>query len=70
MGALINLLNPKSTLFFGSVFSTALPAQPSTAVLSAVMLLAFATHWLASRTRLRLFHSRRASRLRAATRSA
>ncbi|MGL4574348.1 MAG: LysE family transporter [Burkholderiaceae bacterium] len=42
LGALTNLLNPKSALFFGSVFSTALPAQPSTALLIAVVLLAFA----------------------------
>jgi len=35
LGLLTNLSNPKSALFFGSVFSAALPAQPSAAVLAA-----------------------------------
>jgi threonine efflux protein len=30
MGALTNLTNPKAALFFGSVFATSFPAQPST----------------------------------------
>ena len=29
MGALTNLTNPKAALFFGSVFATSFPAQPS-----------------------------------------
>lgn len=32
MGALTNLTNPKAALFFGSVFATAFPAQPSAAL--------------------------------------
>ncbi|WP_374562050.1 LysE family translocator [Ideonella sp.] len=35
LGLLTNLSNPKSALFFGSVFSAALPAHPSAAVLAA-----------------------------------
>jgi len=35
LGLLTNMSNPKSALFFGSVFSTALPAQPSALVLAA-----------------------------------
>jgi len=38
-GLLTNLSNPKSALFFGSVFSTALPASPSAAVLVAAVTL-------------------------------
>jgi threonine efflux protein len=33
LGFLTNITNPKSALFFGSVFATALPAQPSAALL-------------------------------------
>jgi threonine/homoserine/homoserine lactone efflux protein len=41
-GFLTNILNPKSALFFGSVFTTALPAAPSgTLVLAALGLVAF-----------------------------
>ena len=39
LGLLTNLSNPKSALFFGSVFSAALPAQPSGAVLGTVVAL-------------------------------
>jgi threonine efflux protein len=38
-GLLTNLSNPKSALFFGSVFSAALPAQPSVAVLGSAVAL-------------------------------
>src|SRR5437016_4870708 len=38
-GLLTNLSNPKSALFFGSVFSAALPAQPSAGVLAAAVAL-------------------------------
>lgn len=48
LGFLTNILNPKSALFFGSVFATALPAQPSGALLFCALLLvvanAFAWH--------------------------
>ena len=37
LGLLTNLANPKSALFFGSVFSAALPARPSGAVLGSVV---------------------------------
>jgi threonine efflux protein len=39
LGLLTNLSNPKSALFFGSVFSAALPAHPSGAVLGSVVVL-------------------------------
>ena len=39
LGFLTNILNPKSALFFGSVFATALPAQPSELLLFAALLL-------------------------------
>jgi threonine efflux protein len=35
MGFLTNILNPKSALFFGSVFATALPPNPSAELLAA-----------------------------------
>lgn len=35
LGFLTNILNPKSALFFGSVFATALPAEPTAALLAA-----------------------------------
>ena len=38
-GLLTNLSNPKSALFFGSVFSAALPVQPSAGVLAAMVAL-------------------------------
>jgi threonine efflux protein len=37
LGFFTNIMNPKSALFFGSVFATALPPQPSTALLVAVV---------------------------------
>lgn len=39
LGFLTNIMNPKSALFFGSVFATVLPAQPSPALLTATVLL-------------------------------
>lgn len=41
LGFLTNILNPKSALFFGSVFATALPAEPSTALLAAAVVVVF-----------------------------
>ncbi len=42
LGFITNVLNPKTALFFGSVFSTALPHQPSNMlVLSAVLIVYF-----------------------------
>ena len=47
LGLLTNLSNPKSALFFGSVFSTALPAEPGPLLLTAAVLLIVcnATAW-------------------------
>jgi threonine efflux protein len=67
LGFLTNILNPKSALFFGSVFATALPAQPSGAFLlcavSLVVLNAFGWHtFLAlafSSPRIQLAYARR-----------
>jgi threonine efflux protein len=42
LGFLTNILNPKSALFFGSVFATALPAEPSALLLFAALLLVVA----------------------------
>jgi len=39
LGFLTNIMNPKSALFFGSVFATALPPEPSAALLAAAVLL-------------------------------
>ena len=39
LGFLTNILNPKSALFFGSVFATVLPPEPSPALLAAAVLL-------------------------------
>lgn len=45
-GILTNLSNPKSVLFFGSVFSTALPDNPTVPVmLAAVAMMAFNSFW-------------------------
>jgi threonine efflux protein len=37
LGFLTNIMNPKSALFFGSVFATALPLQPSSELLAAAV---------------------------------
>jgi threonine efflux protein len=42
LGFLTNIMNPKSALFFGSVFATALPADPAGALLAAAVLLVIA----------------------------
>ena len=42
LGFLTNIMNPKSALFFGSVFATSLPAEPSSGLLFAVVALVFA----------------------------
>jgi threonine efflux protein len=39
LGFLTNVMNPKSALFFGSVFATALPHEPTPALLVAVVVL-------------------------------
>lgn len=39
LGFVTNILNPKSALFFGSVFATLLPASPSWALLMAAVML-------------------------------
>lgn len=39
LGLLTNLSNPKSALFFGSVFSAALPPEPSAAMLAGAVVL-------------------------------
>ncbi len=67
LGFFTNILNPKSALFFGSVFATALPARPSEALLlcavSLVVLNAFCWHtFLAlafSSPRIQLAYARR-----------
>ncbi len=41
LGFLTNILNPKSALFFGSVFATALPAEPSTVLLATSVAVVF-----------------------------
>lgn len=41
LGFLTNIMNPKSALFFGSVFATALPQQPSASLLAAATALVF-----------------------------
>jgi threonine efflux protein len=40
LGFVTNITNPKSALFFGSVFATALPVDPSTGLLAAAVALA------------------------------
>ncbi len=40
-GVLTNLANPKSALFFGSVFSAAMPAHPDAAMIIAAVVLVF-----------------------------
>ena len=41
LGFLTNIFNPKSALFFGSVFATALPAEPSTFLLATAVAVVF-----------------------------
>lgn len=41
LGFLTNIMNPKSALFFGSVFATALPQNPSTSLLACALGLVF-----------------------------
>ena len=41
LGFLTNILNPKSALFFGSIFATALPEDPGSSSLAAVVALVF-----------------------------
>jgi threonine efflux protein len=46
LGSITNVLNPKSALFFGSVFATALPEQHSVNLQVAALLLVFANAFL------------------------
>lgn len=41
MGFLTNVLNPKTALFFGSVFATALPAEPGAGMIAAAVALVY-----------------------------
>jgi threonine efflux protein len=41
LGFLTNILNPKSALFFGSVFASALPGEPGIPLLATAVLLVF-----------------------------
>ena len=41
LGFITNITNPKSALFFGSVFATALPLEPSVSLLAAAVALVF-----------------------------
>ena len=41
LGFLTNILNPKSALFFGSVFATALPAEPAEPLVAAAVAVVF-----------------------------
>ncbi|HWP18055.1 MAG TPA: LysE family transporter [Burkholderiaceae bacterium] len=45
-GFFTSALNPKIALFYGSVFATALPADPSAAHVVAAVLLVYANSWL------------------------
>jgi threonine efflux protein len=66
LGFLTNITNPKSALFFGSVFAASFPAEPSTALQTAavVMIILNALCWhmllayLFSRGRVRMAYSR------------
>lgn len=70
-GFLTNILNPKSALFFGSVFATALPATPSARLLAAAvgLVLCNALLWhvvlalVFSRTRVRAAYAGRRRQL-------
>ena len=41
LGFLTNIMNPKSALFFGSIFATVLPQEPDNALLAAAVALVF-----------------------------
>ncbi len=41
LGFITNIMNPKSALFFGSIFATALPEDPGTPTLAAAVALVF-----------------------------
>jgi threonine efflux protein len=41
LGFLTNIMNPKSALFFGSIFATALPQDPSASLLAAATTMVF-----------------------------
>lgn len=45
-GFVTSALNPKIALFYGSVFATALPAQPSAWLVAAAVALVYANSWL------------------------
>jgi threonine/homoserine/homoserine lactone efflux protein len=45
-GFVTSALNPKIVLFYGSVFATALPAEPPTALVLAAVALVYANSWL------------------------
>ncbi|NRF72140.1 LysE family transporter [Aquincola sp. S2] len=71
LGFLTNVMNPKSALFFGSVFATALPAAPEPALLAAAVALVFvnALAWhsllaaLLSQPRIQAAYARQRQRL-------
>jgi threonine efflux protein len=46
MGFLTNLMNPKSALFFGSLFATALPPHPSAAFIALVVGIVVLNAWV------------------------
>lgn len=45
-GFVTSALNPKIALFYGSVFATALPAQPSVVLVATAVALVYANSWL------------------------
>lgn len=45
-GFVTSALNPKIALFYGSVFATALPAEPSVVLVAAAIALVYANSWL------------------------
>lgn len=46
VGFVTSALNPKIALFYGSVFATALPAQPPATLVLAAVALVYANSWL------------------------
>ncbi len=70
-GFITSALNPKIALFYGSVFATALPAQPSVSMVSAALLLVLANSllwhsslaWLLSMPRVQQLYLLRYQRL-------